>query len=127
MATVTPKGAATAKIAKRSKKIKARSRKREISENERKWGSATHEFGFTFVPNLLLEHQSELELKPIHLNIILTILKHWWQKDKRAWPSVPTVAASIGRSRSLVQRRIAELEKRGLIRRIPRKDASKEK
>lgn len=71
-----------------ARKTKKKKKKRETTENERKWGSATHEFGFTFVPNLLLEHQAELELKPIHLNVILTIMKHWWQRDKRAVAAV---------------------------------------
>lgn len=109
------------------KKVKKSKAAREIGENERKWGSTTHSFGWTYVPNLLLEHQAELGLQPIHLNIILSIMKHWWQRDSLPWPTVSTVANSIGRSRNLVQKRIAELEELGLIKRNFRKDARKEK
>jgi len=121
----------TKKAPRSSPKAKAKEKKapakKGLGANEKKWGTTTHKQGWTYVPNILLEHQADLELKPIELNIILTIMKHWWERDKLPWPSVAKVAELIGRSRSIVQRRIRDLEKRGYIQRVYRKDSRKEK
>ena len=112
------------------KKTSARrkaTRKKGLGANEKKWGLTTHKQGWTYVPNILLEHQAELGISPVELNVILTVMKHWWERDALPWPSVTKVADSIGRSRSIVQRRIRALEKRGLIQRVYRKDTRKEK
>jgi len=130
-----PKGPPKAKVSSKpkrkavaKKKVKSKSSsKGTIGANEKKWGTTTHKQGWTYVPNILIEHQAELKISPIELNIILTIMKHWWERDDLPWPSVSLVAESIGRSRSVVQRRIRELEKRGYIQRIYRKDSRKEK
>lgn len=101
--------------------------KKGVDANIKKWGKGTHSNGWTYVPNLLLEHQAKLGITPVQLNIILTIMKHWWERDKLPWPSVNHVGEQVGRSRSVVQRRIRELENMGYIKRIYNKDPSKEK
>lgn len=119
--------AKTSTTSKAKRKKSSRRKGAGLLANERKWGVTTHKQGWTYVPNILLEHQAELGITPTELNVILTIMKHWWDRDSLPWPSVTKVAESIGRHRSTVQRRIRDLEGRGLVKRIYRKDARKEK
>ena len=114
-------------VKKKRKTAKKTRRKTGVGANERKWGATTHKQGWTYVPNILLEHQSELGITSSELNVIMTVMKHWWERDSLPWPSVKKVAECIGCDRSTVQRHIRNLEKRGLIRRIYRKDTRKEK
>jgi len=95
--------------------------------NLRKWGRLTHERGWTYVPNLLLVHQSDLGITPSELNVLLNIMKHWWSPKSLAWPSVTKVAKQMGRDRSTVQRHLRNLERRKLIKRIYRKDTRRVK
>ena len=95
-----------------------------IKVNEKKWGRAVVNVGWTLVPNILLEKQSTLGISPIQLNIILIILKHWWHADDLPYPEMNTIAKSINVSRSTVQRNIRSLEQTGFITRIERKLAN---
>ncbi|MCB1035069.1 MAG: winged helix-turn-helix transcriptional regulator [Acidobacteria bacterium] len=78
------------------------------------------ESGWTAIPSIILEKQQALRLDPLDLNILLQLARYWWVADKPPYPSVQTIAESVGKSRSTVQLRIREMEKDGLIRRVPR-------
>ena len=67
--------------AKSASKKKRPARKSPVGANEKKWGSPTHKQGWAYTPNILLEHQAELEITPTELNVILTVMKHWWVCD----------------------------------------------
>lgn len=51
------------------------------------------------------------------MNILLVILKYWWEPNNLPFPEMNTIALSIGVSRSTVQRNIRELENAGFIER----------
>lgn len=87
---------------------------------QEKWGHDVARFRFTMVPSLLLKAQSRLGLKPTHLAVIIQILDHWWEADRKAWPSKEHLAAKLGIHPRNVQRAVAELEKRGYIERRQR-------
>jgi predicted transcriptional regulator len=87
---------------------------------QEKWGHDVARFRFTMVPSLLLKAQSRLGLKPTHLAVIIQILEHWWEADRKAWPSKDLLAAKLGIHPRNVQRAVAELEKRGYIERKQR-------
>lgn len=93
----------------------------EIAVNERKWGKQTIAVGWTLVPNILLERQSVLGINSTQLNVLLVILKHWWEQDALPFPEMNTIAKMIGLSRSSVQRNIRQLEAGKFIKRIERK------
>lgn len=96
----------------------------EIKVNEKKWGKPTVENGWTLLPNILLERQAVLGVTPTEMNVLLHILKHWWQADSLPFPEMNTIAAAMGVSRSTVQRSIRNMEKAGLLQRIERKSAN---
>jgi len=88
-----------------------------------RWTKTVVTPGWTAWPNILLDRQQALGLEPLDINILLHIIRYWWEPDELPFPSVSTLAAAIGVDRSTVQRRIARLEKGGLIMREIRKGA----
>jgi len=93
----------------------------EIKVNEKKWGKPTIEVGWTLLPNILLERQAVLGINSVQMNILLYILKHWWEADSLPFPEMNSIAKAIGVSRSTVQRNIRQMEAAGFIQRIYRK------
>lgn len=91
-----------------------------LKENERKWGAPLMKAGWCLLPTSILTCQQALGLKAIDINIIMHIASHWWYKDRLPFPSKAKLAAFIGVHKSTIQRRIARMEKQGIIRRIER-------
>jgi predicted transcriptional regulator len=98
--------------------------RRGLRESERKWGSALIKAGWTLVPNIILERQRGLDLDAVDMNIILHLLKHWWNKERKPHPSKKTIAECMNVSQSTIQRHIAELEKANYIKREIRYDGA---
>jgi predicted transcriptional regulator len=99
------------------KKIEAE----RLQVNERKWTPALMKAGWTVLPNVLFERQQALGLDPLDINILLHIASYWWSKESKPHPSKVTIAKAIGIDPRSVQRRIAALERDGLIRREERR------
>jgi DnaD-like protein len=97
---------------------------RNVRAIEEKWTAALIKPGWTAIPQVFLDKQKALGLDAIDLNIILHIVKHWWKKDTLPYPAKHSIAECMGIDESTVRRRIARMEKDGLIRRVPRYDAS---
>jgi len=95
----------------------------EIRINEQKWGKSLMTAGFTLLPNMIFAHQAELGLRPTDLNILMHLLSYWWSPGDLPHPSKRTIATMMGIDPRTVQRRIAALEKRGLIARQSRTGA----
>lgn len=88
---------------------------------EHKWGKTTLEVdGWTAIPNLLLERQQALGIDAVKLNILLVLLKYWWEKSKMPWPSKATIGEIVGRDKSTVQKHLKDMERRGLVERKSR-------
>jgi len=97
--------------------------KREnLRRNEEKWTVTLMDAGWTAIPSILLEKQHAFGLDAIDINIILHLARHWWRKDNPPYPSKKTIAECMGIDISTVRRRIATMEKKGLVRRIYRND-----
>lgn len=91
-----------------------------LRANERKWGKPLIKAGWTLIPNQLLERQAALGLDPIDVNILLHIMRYWWEADRLPFPSKATIAKCIKSHPRTVQRRLAKLEGAGFIKRIAR-------
>ena len=88
---------------------------------EAKWGKKTvKSMGWTGIPNLLIERQQALSISPLELNILIIMMKHWWESDRMPFPSKKIIAEIINRDGSTVQRAIRNMEKNGLLERIKR-------
>lgn len=90
---------------------------KQVRINEEKWTKPLMEAGWTAVPTVLIERMTALGLQPLDLVILLHLASYWWTADNKPHPSKKTIAAAIGVDPRTVQRRIAEMEKDGLIRR----------
>jgi predicted transcriptional regulator len=91
---------------------------KDLRALELKWGKQTLDVeGWTAVPNILLERQQTLKIDAVKLNILLVLLKHWWEKPKMPYPSKATIGEIVGREKSTIQKHIKQMEKQGLLKR----------
>lgn len=88
--------------------------------SERKWGKAVMGLGFCIVPSLLLRAQQRLKVNPTQLAVLMHLADHWWDVDRKPYPSKKTLGERLGLGPRQVQRYIAELEAAGLVKRIER-------
>lgn len=92
-----------------------------LRANEKKWGKTLMKAGWTAVPNIIFERQQALGLDAMDVNILLHLLSYWWEASNKPHPAVATIASAIGVDRRTIQRRIAAMERDGLIRREERR------
>jgi len=83
---------------------------------EKKWGDGSLSFGWTALPISLLLNQRKLGLSPLGLNVLLHVLSQWWQKENLPYPSQASIAEKVGVSTRSVQREIAQMKKKGLLK-----------
>jgi predicted transcriptional regulator len=96
-----------------------------LRRNEQKWTPALWDAGWTALPNVIIEHQRALGLKPVDLNILLHLCRYWWTSDNLPHPSKRTIAECMNVDISTIRRRIAGMERRGLIQRVSRFDKAR--
>lgn len=84
---------------------------------EDRWTKALTAAGWTAIPNVVLDKQATLGLKPMDVNIVLQIAKYWWSPGSPPFPSVSTLAAAIGVDARTVQKRISRMVDAGLLER----------
>ncbi len=101
--------------------VKSKSAIEGLKENEKKWGKPLIDAGWSLIPATIIERQQALGLDALDMNIILHIVNHWWKADSKPFPSKTKIANAVGVTARTVQRRIAEMEKGGLIRREERR------
>ena len=99
----------------------AKTAEKTLKVNEAKWSKELMRAGWTVLPNVLFENQSNLGLTPLDVNILLHIASYWWEPQGKPHPSKVTIAAAINVNPRTVQRRIAAMEKAGYIKRQQRR------
>src|SRR5947209_2073833 len=100
-------------------------RKSGLRANEEKWTRPLMNAGFMIVPDVFLEHQHDLNLDAIDINILFHLARYWWSANNLPHPSKKTIAERMSIDASTVRRRIAKMEKGGLIRRKARYGSDK--
>jgi DNA-binding transcriptional ArsR family regulator len=83
-----------------------------------KWGKAGRA-GFQIIPNVLFRAQSHLKIDCIDVVILLNLSMHWWGPHNLPYPSPQLLAQRVNLSRRTVERHLHDLEKKGLITRLP--------
>jgi hypothetical protein len=68
-----------------------------ISQKERrraedKFGVPVMKFGYTLLPNLLLQAQGRLGITPVQLNVLVQLIQHWWDADNDPFLAKETIA-----------------------------------
>ena len=94
---------------------------KELRVNEQKWSKPLMDAGWTAFPSVIIERQLALGLDAMDVNIILHLASYWWTEDNKPHPSKKTIADAMKVHPRTVQRRIADMEKAGLIRRQERR------
>lgn len=95
--------------------------RQSLKTNEEKWSKLLMDAGWISFPAVIVERQQALGLDAVDLNILLHLANYWWTKDRKPYPSKKTIADALGVTPRTVQRRIADMEKGGLIRREERR------
>lgn len=84
------------------------------------WGMDVMKLGWVGVPSLLIQQQAMIGVTALEMAVLLHILQHWWQAKQLPFPGNARLAAQLGISARQVQRHIAALEKKGLVKRLAR-------
>jgi DNA-binding MarR family transcriptional regulator len=82
-----------------------------------KWGEAAVA-GWQALPDLLLKHQSKLELTATELVVLINLLSYWWYVDELPFPRVTTLAKRMNVTPRTVQRAIQRLTELGLLKKV---------
>ncbi len=88
---------------------------KELKVNERKWSKTLMKAGWTAIPSVIFERQRALGLDALDINILAHLAGYWWTHDNKPHPAKKTIAEAMNVNPRTVQRRIASLEKAGLI------------
>lgn len=96
-----------------------------LRANERKWTKVLMQTGWTALPNIILECQRTLKLKPTDVNVLMHLARHWWEAERDPHPAKGTIAQRMGVTAGTVRRSVLRLEKAGLIQRVYRKSPSR--
>lgn len=76
-----------------------------------KWSAGVEAYGYTMVPNLLLDNAFDLKLTTRQLMILVVLERYRWERNGDVFPSYPTIGAQSGMSGRTVERQIKELVK----------------
>lgn len=93
----------------------------DMKANEKKWGKTLMQSGWTAFPSVIIEKQHALGLTAMDINIILYLSTHWWEAERKPYPSKKTIAQALGVTSRTIQKRIAALEHAGFVTREFRK------
>src|SRR5258708_18158116 len=94
--------------------------KPSIPSNDGKWTQEVMKAGYVVIPALLLDRQRALGLGASELNILLHLIRHWWFPERLPYPGKKRIAECMEISESTLRRRIADMEKRGILERKKR-------
>jgi hypothetical protein len=90
-----------------------------VSTIDTKWGGAVRPgiSGYQILPNVLLRKQKLLKLDATDVVILLNICLHWWESEpeKMPHPRPVTIAKRMGVTTRTVERRIAKIQRLGLL------------
>jgi predicted transcriptional regulator len=97
---------------------------KKASSTELIWGKAVMTHGYTAVPAIMVRAQSRLGINATQFNILVQLLEHWRNPERRPFPTKKEIAGRIGLTAKTVQLNIRALEKAGLVWREQRKTAT---
>jgi hypothetical protein len=83
--------------------------------SRQKWGDECIAAGYQIFPDVLLKCQRFMNLEPIDVVILLNITMQWWKFDDLPYPRPSALAKRMAVSTRTVERRIANLQKLGLL------------
>jgi DNA-binding transcriptional ArsR family regulator len=84
---------------------------------KQRWGLAA-EAGYQVIPDVLIRAHQKLGLDALDVMIILNISMHWWAANDLPYPRVSVIAQRLDISPRTVQRRLDQLQERGMVERL---------
>jgi len=90
-----------------------------LSEPEAKWGELL-DAGFQVFPDVILRSQGLLGLNAVDIVVIANITQAWWFADELPFLLPASIAKRMGVAERTVQRSLAKLRSKGLLKRRKR-------
>jgi hypothetical protein len=87
-----------------------------------KWGADVMRHGFCVVPSLLLDAQARLGIDAEQLAVLVHLAHHWCQPEGTPYPSRRRLAETFGVTDRTYRLWISDLERKGLVQRVERRD-----
>jgi hypothetical protein len=87
---------------------------------EDKWTKGLISLGFCTIPSILVWAQGRLGLTTEQFTVILQLSDFWWDASEPPFPTKELLAVRMGMGARQVQRHLTALEKKGVIKRVPR-------
>lgn len=84
-----------------------------------KWSPQITKSGYTAIPNLLIRNQKKLGITTSEMVVLLGLLMHKWTSEN-PYPSVGSLSAYNGLDHKTIRKHLRSLEKKRVIKRIPR-------
>lgn len=89
------------------------------TNTRKKWGDRCIDSGYQIFPDVLLKCQRYMGLEAIDVVILLNITMQWWEHQELPYPRPSFIAKRMEVSTRTVERRIARMQKQGLLIRRP--------
>lgn len=89
------------------------------TNTRKKWGDKCIDSGYQIFPDVLLKCQRYMGLEAIDVVILLNITMQWWSHDDLPYPRPSFIAKRMAVSTRTVERRIARMQRQGLLKRRP--------
>jgi len=87
---------------------------------EDKWTKGLISLGFCTVPSIIFWAQGRLRLTTEQFTTVLQLADFWWDAGEPPFPTKELLAGRMRMGARQVQRHLTALEKKGIIKRIPR-------
>jgi hypothetical protein len=88
------------------------------TNTRKKWGDRCIDSGYQIFPDVLLKCQRYMGLEAIVV-ILLNITMQWWKQQELPYPRPSFIAKRMEVSTRTVERRVARMQKQGLLIRKP--------
>lgn len=86
---------------------------------EKKWSPEIAKYGFTQIPNLLINCQGHLEITDNELVTLIQLISFWFNHDGQIYPSIARLSKYSLKGYSTIQARLKKLHSKDLIKIVP--------
>ena len=87
---------------------------------EDKWTKGLISLGYCTVPSILIWAQGRLGLTTEQFTVVMQLSDFWWDAGEPPFPTKELLAGRMGMGERQVQRHLTALEKKSIIKRVPR-------
>ena len=95
--------------------------KKDAERISSRWGVAV-EPGFTAIPDVLIRYSGMLDISGTEFLVLANLLAAWWSAEEQPFPRTSVIARRMNVTPRTVERALLNLEKKGLIKKMPSRE-----